>query len=67
MLKIKILVCYHKKAPLFKNDVLVPIHARRACAFELSKDGYITDDDYGWLCSKMIGDDTGGGRITFLA
>lgn len=60
MPKIKILVCYHKKAPLFKNEVLVPIHAGRACALEASKDGILTQEEYEWLCHNMIGDDTGG-------
>lgn len=60
MSKIKILVCYHKKAPLFKNEVLVPIFAGKACAFEPSKDGVLPQEEYKWLCSHMIGDDTGG-------
>ena len=56
---IKILVVYHKKDKLFKNDILVPIHAGRAKAFEKSKDGQISKDDYNWLLKNMIGDDTG--------
>ena len=66
MAKFKILICYHKKAPLFKNEVLVPIHAGRACANEASKDGLLPQEEYEWLCSHMIGDDTGGGRIIYL-
>ena len=62
MAKIKILVCYHKKAPLFKNEVLVPIHAGRACAHETSKDGVLPKEEFEWLCSNMIGDDTRGGQ-----
>ena len=62
MSKFKILVVYHKKAPMFKNEVLEPIHAGRSCADEASKDGMLPRDDYDWLCRKMIGDDTGGGQ-----
>lgn len=57
--KIKILVCYHKKDRLFKNDVLVPIHCGRAVAVEKSKDGIISNNDLKWLMANMIGDDTG--------
>lgn len=66
MSKFKILVCYHKKDPIFKNEVLVPIHAGRACALEASKDGKLPERDYKWLLNNMIGDDTGGGRTTYL-
>lgn len=41
---IKILVCYHKKDKLYKNDVLVPIHCGRAVAKEKSKDGIVSDE-----------------------
>lgn len=58
-MNIKILVCYHKKDFLFKNDVLVPIHCGRAVAKEKHKDGQISDKDYNWLLDNMIGDDTG--------
>ena len=57
--KIKILVCYHKKDKLFKNDVLVPIHCGRALACEESKDGKMSEKDYQWMLDNMIGDDTG--------
>ena len=56
---IKILVCYHKKDNLFKNEVLVPIHCGRALACEASKDGKISEEDYRWMLDNMIGDDTG--------
>ena len=56
---IKILVCYHKKDKLFKNDVLVPIHCGRALACEASKDGKMSEKDYQWMIDNMIGDDTG--------
>lgn len=57
--KIKILVCYHKKAKLFKNDILVPIHCGREVAFQKSKDGMISKKDYNWLKKNTIGDNTG--------
>lgn len=56
---IKILVCYHKKDKLYKNDVLVPIHCGRAVAKEKSKDGIVSDEELNWLLKNMIGDDTG--------
>ncbi len=56
---IKILVAYHNKAQLFKNDIVVPIHAGRAVAKVKSKDGTISDQDFKWLMDNMIGDDTG--------
>ena len=55
----KILVVYHKKTPLYKSDVLVPIHAGRVIAKEKSKDGIISNKDLDWMISNMIGDDTG--------
>ena len=58
-MNIKILVCYHKKDFLFKNDILVPIHCGRAVAKQKHKDGQISDDDYNWLNANMLGDDTG--------
>ena len=58
-MNIKILVAYHKKAPLYKNEVLVPIHVGRAVAKEKSKDGVISNNDLKWLQDNMIGDDTG--------
>lgn len=58
-MNIKILVTYHTKSPLFKSDIVVPIHAGRAVAKVKSKDGIITDKEYQWLMQNMIGDDTG--------
>lgn len=58
-MKLKILVCYHKKDELLKNDILTPIHAGRACACEASKDGEMSPNEYKWLLDNMIGDDTG--------
>lgn len=57
--KVKILVCYHKKDKLYKNDILTPIHAGRALACKASKDGEMSQKDYQWLVDNMIGDDTG--------
>lgn len=49
---LKILVCYHKPAELFKDDVFVPIHVGRAgCA--------LSEEDKRWMLDNMIGDDTG--------
>ena len=56
---IKILIAYHKKTPLLKNDICIPIHCGRKIAFEKSKDGIISKKDYKWMCENMIGDDTG--------
>lgn len=58
-MKTKILVCYHKKDKLYKNDILVPIHCGRAVAMEESKDGKISQKDYQWLLKNTIGDNTG--------
>lgn len=51
---VKILVCYHKKDILFKDDVLTPIHLGRAIALKKN-----TNQDIQWLLENMIGDDTG--------
>lgn len=52
MSKIKILVAYHKKDVLYKNDVLVPVHCGRAL---MAPD----DQDREWFLSNLVGDDTG--------
>ena len=57
--KFKILVCYHKKERLFKNEVLTPVHCGREIAFQKSKDGTISNKDYQWLLDNTIGDNTG--------
>ena len=51
-MNIKILVAYHKKAPLYSNEVLVPIHVGRAVAKDKSKDGIISDLELEWLKSN---------------
>ena len=51
-MKIKILIAYHKRSKLLKDDILTPIHVGRANA---NKNG----PDYPWLIENMIGDDTG--------
>ena len=56
---VKILVAYHKPAPLLKSDVLVPIHLGRSLGCETSKDGILSSSDYQWMLDNMIGDDTG--------
>ncbi|MDO5386757.1 MAG: DUF4422 domain-containing protein [Pseudomonadota bacterium] len=56
---VKILVAYHKPAPLLKSDVLVPIHLGRALGCDTSKDGSLSASDFQWMKDNMIGDDTG--------
>ena len=54
--KIKLLICYHKKDILLKDDVLEPIHVGRAFARKRMGED---DPQYRWLAENMIGDDTG--------
>ncbi len=56
---IKILVAYHRKSTLLRNDFVMPIHVGRALAMENSKDGQISEEDFQWMMDNMIGDDTG--------
>lgn len=56
---LKILIAYHKKDKLFKNNFIVPIHLGRAVAKENSKDGKMSKKDLKWLTKNMIGDNTG--------
>lgn len=51
---VKILLAYHKKAPLFKDDVLTPIHVGRSLARENGR-----EESVQWLMDNMVGDDTG--------
>lgn len=53
---IKLLICYHKKAPLFKDNILTPIHVGRANARKRMDH---ESENYKWLMENMIGDDTG--------
>ena len=53
---LKILICYHKKDVLLKDDVLTPIHVGRALAKERMQPD---DPELKWMLSNMIGDDTG--------
>ncbi len=57
--KIKILVAYHKPAPLLKNDIFIPVHGGRAVAEEKSKDGIVSKKDLKWLKNNTVGDNTG--------
>ncbi len=57
-MKSKILICYHKKDLLLKNEVLTPIHVGRSVAQLKSKDGKISIKELNWLKTQMIGDDT---------
>ena len=62
---LKILVCYHKPAHLFKDEVFVPIHLGRSLATQASKDSTISEEDYQWMLDNMTGDDTGD-NISYL-
>lgn len=53
---IKLLICYHKKSPLFKDEILTPIHVGRANA---KKRLDPNSENYKWLMTNLIGDDTG--------
>lgn len=50
---IKLLVCYHKKDVLLKDEILTPIHVGRDLAIERNA------PDLAWLQENMIGDNTG--------
>lgn len=50
----KILISYHKKDFLLKDEILTPIHAGRAKAYERG-----TSESLEWLLENAIGDDTG--------
>lgn len=52
MKKIRILVAYHKRAPLYSNEVLLPVHCGRALVAS-------DDPDRDWYLSNLVGDDAG--------
>ena len=54
--KVKLLICYHKKDVLLKDDVFTPIHVGRAPARRRMGED---DPQFKWLKENMIGDDTG--------
>lgn len=56
---VKIIVAYHKKEELFKNDFIVPIHLGRALAKERAKQNSLAASELQWFVQNMIGDDTG--------
>ena len=56
---VKILVAYHKKEELIKNDFIVPIHLGRALAKERAKHNSLAASELQWFVQNMIGDDTG--------
>lgn len=56
MKNVKLLICYHKPATLFKDEIFTPIHVGRANARKKATPG---DKNYQWLLDNMIGDDTG--------
>lgn len=53
-MKIKILVCYHKRDILLKNEIFLPIHLGRA-TFDNSEQ----DQEKHWLYENLVGDNTG--------
>lgn len=53
---LKLLICYHKKSVLLKDDVLTPIHVGRALARRNMNEN---SSQLKWLEENMIGDDTG--------
>lgn len=57
--KVNLFTVYHRPRALFSSECVTPVHAGREVAFYGSKDGMISMDDYNWLCSNMIGDNTG--------
>lgn len=50
--KLKVLVCYHKPARLFRDEVYEPIHCGRACCS-------LPAEEKQWMLEHMRGDDTG--------
>lgn len=56
MPNVKLLICYHKPATLFKDEIFTPIHVGRANARKKATPG---DENYQWMLDNMIGDDTG--------
>ena len=53
---VKLLICYHKPATLFQDEILTPIHVGRANA---RKRMDADNPNLKWLMENMIGDDTG--------
>ena len=53
---VKLLICYHKPATLFQDEILTPIHVGRANA---RKRMDADNPNLKWLMDNMIGDDTG--------
>ena len=63
--RVKILIAYHKKTPLLKNDICIPIHCGRKLAYKKQLIDSTFKNDYQWLTNNMIGDDTGD-NISYL-
>jgi len=55
MSTIKLLICYHKPASLFEDEILTPIHVGRANVDFSARD----NKGVKWMLENMIGDDTG--------
>ena len=58
-MSIKLLCVYHKPSPLWKNDIVYPIHGGRALLEKKVQSGRISSADAQWLKDNMPGDDTG--------
>ncbi len=58
--KIKILIFYHKKTPLLKNDICIPIHCGRELLLKKSLSyNTILRRDLNWMLKNLVGDNTG--------
>lgn len=58
-LDIKIALVTHRSFEIPKNKYLIPIHAGRAIAESVSKDGVINSEELEWLCKNTLADSTG--------
>lgn len=56
---VKILEAYFKPAYLLKSAILIPIHAGRAVAGDVSTYGSVSSKEIEWMYKNTIGDDTG--------
>ncbi|HEC1752082.1 TPA: DUF4422 domain-containing protein, partial [Campylobacter lari] len=58
-MNIKILIGYHKKDLILKDSILTPIHLGREIFKQKTKDGFLSNSDYNFMCENMLGDDFG--------
>lgn len=57
--KIKILIFYHKKTVLLKNDICVPIHCGRDILLKSLSYNTVLRRDLNWMLKNLVGDNTG--------